>query len=159
MVVLDFDEPRVARHPLHTLTNLTVLQDLLDATKAAEYVDACVGWILDDAEHAAVGQMAPDELAVPDAAVGPLGKLQSLLGEALNDTVGAARLAKELKHQTQHSLHFLTGATLMRPALEQLRDTAYVGGFQKTLRSLARSACTQVRLSSAVGRRTQEARH
>lgn len=25
----------------------------------------------------------------------------------------------------------VTGATLMRPALEQLRDTAYVGGFQK----------------------------
>ena len=31
----------------------------------------------------------------------------------------------------------VSGSTLQRPALEQLRDSAYVGGFSTTVRSLA----------------------
>ena len=38
-------------------------------------------------------------------------------------------------HELDEHMHFIddgvSGATLMRPALERLRDTAYVGGFQK----------------------------
>ena len=46
----------------------------------------------------------------------------------------------------------VSGATLQRPALERLRDAAYVGGLQKLYVHSPDRLARQVRLSSPVGR-------
>ena len=52
----------------------------------------------------------------------------------------------------------VSGSTLNRPALERLRRSL-LGRVPKTVRSLVRSSCSQVRVSSIVDRRVAEARH
>src|SRR5215475_2407197 len=54
-----------------------------------------------------MGETAPNELAIPGAAVSPAWKAKAELVEALNHAVGAILLLKQLEYCPNSALHFL----------------------------------------------------
>ena len=97
MMVLDGDKPVRHRYCGCLGLNRSIRQNVLGRLIPAKYIDASVGGILQYSKHTAVSQAPPDELAVPDATIRPLGKLESHFRELMNHAVGTSCLAKSGK--------------------------------------------------------------
>jgi hypothetical protein len=74
VVLLQTDAPVGHGNRLHSFPNFAIEVDLTAILVTAEDIDARIGWILQDPQHAAVAQPAPDNLAIPRATVGSLGE-------------------------------------------------------------------------------------
>jgi len=106
VVVLQADAPVGHRHRVLPVMNLTFRADLPPVLITAEDVPAGIGGVLEQAQHPAVGQAAPDQLPVPCSPIGPLGETERAGGEALHHREGAARFTKQPKHQAHRAPHF-----------------------------------------------------
>jgi len=76
---------------------------------AAKDIGTGVGGIPDEGQNAGVAQPTPYELTGPRAAVGALGKAQTVLREALNNGVGTAGLLKQAKNPLHGAAYFVVG--------------------------------------------------
>ena len=105
VVILDLDQPRCSWHAFHPRTNLAVGEDILDTSIAPKNIDARIRWVLQHAQNAIVRQMAPNELTVPCATVGPLWKCKSPFGKPLRYGIGAACFSERNKQQFYRPAH------------------------------------------------------
>ncbi len=85
--------------------NLPAGRDLLAAAVAAKDVNPGITGVLQEPQHALMGQTPPDESAVPGAPVSPLGKVKPVLGKMLDHAIGAPFLSEQSKDQTHTALN------------------------------------------------------
>src|SRR5262249_4895439 len=97
VVISNDNTPLLLWHPARPRADLAGGADLFASLVATKYVGAGVRWIGEHAEKPRMGQPAPDQLAVPDAAVRPTRKQKSALMEALNNAVSGALLLKQFE--------------------------------------------------------------
>ena len=108
MVIFDPDEPGVQRDWAGPRADFTIGGDLLAAAAVApEDIHARIRGVLEDAEHPIVAQTAPDEPAIPRAAVCALREPKLLVAEVVNDRVGAASLSEDLEDEPDGPLDLL----------------------------------------------------
>ena len=76
VVILNLDQPRGPRHGFHSGADLAVGKNVLDTTIATKGINPCIRRILQHAQNATIRQVSPDQLAVPNTAVGPFREFQ-----------------------------------------------------------------------------------
>ena len=86
--------------------NLTFRADLPPILITTEDVPAGIGRVLEQAQHPAVRQAAPDQLPLPYSSIRAGGETERATGEALHHREGAARFAKQPEHQAHRAPHF-----------------------------------------------------
>src|SRR5213595_3264503 len=108
-MVGQMDTPVLLGYRLHALMDLSLWRDALTILVTAKDIDARIRRIPDQPKYAFVPQTTPDESARPGAAIGALGKAQTIFGKALDDGVCAAGLVKQTKHQLHGAANLVIG--------------------------------------------------
>jgi len=100
------DTPFLLRHRPADRANLSRRRDALVRLEASEHISARIGWIGQNAKHAGMGEAAPQQFAIPGAAIGAARKAKPDFVEALDNGVCGALFFEQLEHGPDGSLHF-----------------------------------------------------
>ena len=111
VMIADHHPPGVLRHQARPRADLAGGLDLFRRLVAAEHIDAGVGWIGQDAEHPRMGQPAPNQLAVPCAAIRPAREAQPKFLEASYDAVGRALAGEQIEDRANRALTSWSGSS------------------------------------------------
>ena len=101
--------PGVLRDRTRAGGDLAGWTDLLGRLVAAEYIDAGIRRIGQDAEDARMRQPTPNKLAIPCPAVCSARETQAKLLEALHNAVGGALACEQFEDRSNCALHLPVG--------------------------------------------------
>lgn len=105
-MLLDQDQPRANGLPLEFRLDLAIGGNRLGSAIAAEDVGPSIGRVAQNSQHAAMDELAPEELAVPNATISTPRKGQAVLLKVPHHAIGAARLPEEGEYQADRILNF-----------------------------------------------------
>src|SRR5271170_7587542 len=97
------------RHALRMLTDFALGRNLPPILISPIRVSTGITRVLEQPQYPAVGQITPQQLAVPDPAVGALRELKATLCKALYHGIGAARLDKNMERERDGAANLSIG--------------------------------------------------
>jgi len=104
MMILDQNSPIGDGHFFDPGTEYAIRSDLLDGLISAMDIGAGIDGVLEHAEDTAAGKTAPNQPAIPDTPIGPLGKLKTGFGKTVHHPVGTPRLVERIKKEANDML-------------------------------------------------------